>query len=453
MLDDIIRERHKKLKLIRESGIDPYPARVKRTVTAAEAVRDFSKLFKSKLKVFLVGRVLGLRDQGNLIFTDIADESGKIQCIFKKDGLKNFAILKRAIDIGDFVEIGGVVFVTKKGEQSIEAKEARIVVKSIQPLPSEWYGLKDVEERYRKRYLDTILNHEAKIKLEARSEILRKLREFLYTQGFIEVETPILQELPGGAKARSFITHHNSLDQDFYLRIAPELYLKRLLVGGFEKVFELGRVFRNEGIDHDHNPEFTMMELYLAYVDWEDLMKFTEKMLKPMLAKRFGTKKWPHMTYAESIKKYAGKDIAKLSEDKLDDVFKHEVRPKIEKPTFVTHYPKSISPLAKSLPDNPEVTERFQLVVLGTELVNGFSELNDPIEQRARMEEQENRFRAGDEEEPRLDNDFLLAIEYGMPPAAGLGLGVDRLAAIVTDSHNVKEVIIFPTLRSKKKNE
>lgn len=449
MLDDIIKERLRKLKELRDSGHDPYPARVKRTITTEEAVRNFSKLLRSKQKVFLVGRIMGLRDQGNLIFVDLADEFGKIQCIFKKDTLTNFLILKRAIDIGDFLEVRGSPFITKKGEKSIEASEARVAAKSIRPLPSEWYGLKDVEERYRKRYLDTILNSETRTKFEARSKIIRELREFLHSEGFIEVETPVLQELAGGAKAKPFVTHHNALDQDFYLRIAPELFLKRLLVGGFEKIFEIGRVFRNEGIDHDHNPEFTMMELYWAYADWEELMKFTEKMLKPILKKRFGAKKWPHITYEAAAEKYAGNRSAKLVPEKLDDIFKHEVRPKIIEPTFVTHYPKSISPLAKSDPKNPELTERFQLIVGGTELVNGFSELNDPAEQRTRMEEQERRFRAGDEEEARMDHDFLEALEYGMPPAAGLGIGIDRLAAIATLSHNVKEVIIFPTLRSR----
>lgn len=449
MLEDIIEERRRKLEELRNNNINPFPHRVRRTIEARGAVINFSELSKSERSVFLVGRVMGFRDQGNIIFIDLKDGSGRIQCILRKDLLSNFSLLKQTLDVGDFLEVGGKAFLTRKGEKSIEVREAKIIVKSLRPLPSKWYGLKDVEERYRKRYLDLILNEEIRTKLEARSEIIRNIHVFLFQEGFIEVETPTLQEIPGGARARPFVTHHNSLDQDFYLRIAPELYLKRLLVGGFEKVFELGRVFRNEGIDRDHNPEFTMLELYWAYADWEMLIKFTEKMLKKIAGKVLKNKSWHRITFAEALKNFAYKDLAELKNEELDSVFKHEVRPKIIEPTFITHYPTSISPLAKSDPENPELAERFQLIVDGTELVNGFTELNDPLEQRARMERQEKRYRAGDAEESRLDADFLEALEYGMPPAAGLGIGIDRLAALATGSHNVKEVIIFPTLRPK----
>jgi len=407
-------------------------------------LEDFAKLLKAGKPLTASGRVLRLRDQGNLIFADIKDESGKAQIILKKDNLPNFKLLKGALDIGDFLEVAGVPLKTKSGEKSVEAKTARFLAKSLRPLPSEWYGLKDAEERFRKRYLDLILNPEAKARLMTRSDVIRSLREFLYAEGFLEVETPVLQTLPGGAKAKPFQTHHNALDQDFYLRIAPELFLKRLLIGGFEKVFELGKVFRNEGIDRDHNPEFTMLELYLAYEDWKGLMKFTQKMLK-----KFLPGKWETTTYGDAFKKFAKKDIKSVPAGEIDETFKKEVRPKIVRPTFVTHYPKSISPLAKSSEGNPELTERFQLIVGGSEIVNGFSELNDPIDQRARMELQEKEFRAGNEEASRMDEDFLEALEYGMPPAAGLGLGVDRLVALVTESHNVKEIIAFPTLRDK----
>ncbi len=444
MLEDIIKERQRKLKNLKKGNINPYPSKIKRTIFVIEALKNLNKLSRSKKQIFITGRIIGLRDQGNLIFIDLKDESGKIQVVFKKDNLENFKILKQNLDIGDFLSVGGLLFKTQKGEKSVEAKDVQVIAKSLRPLPTQWYGLKDIEERYRKRYLDIILNPEVKERIIKAGAIIRYLREKLFQEGFIEVETPILQPLPGGALARPFITHHNALNCDFYLRVAPELYLKRLLVAGFEKVFEIGRVFRNEGIDREHNPEFTMFELYWAYQDWESLMKFTEKLLK-----KFLPGKWQKMTYQEAIKKYAKKDIKKLKREEIDEVFKKEVRPKLIKPIFITHYPKSISPFAKSCEDNPELTERFQLIAEGMEIVNGFSELNDPIDQRERMKEQERKYRAGDKEASRLDEDFLEAIEYGMPPAAGWGIGVDRLVALVTKGHSLKEIIIFPTLKQK----
>ena len=455
MLEDIIRERQRKLKNLKEAGVNPYPAKVKRTIFVSEALKNFNKLSSSKKQLFLTGRIKALRDQGNLIFIDLKDESGKIQAVLKadvlvgsptlrrgKDNLNNFKILKQNLDVGDFLSVSGPLFKTQKGEKSIEVKTAEIITKSLRPLPTQWYGLKDVEERYRKRYLDLILNPEVKEKIISRSKIIETLRQDLAKEGFIEVETPMLQPLPGGALARPFITHHNALNCDFYLRVAPELYLKRLLVAGFEKIYEIGRDFRNEGIDRDHNPEFTMFELYWAYQDWEGLMKFTEKLLK-----KFIPGKWEKITFEAALKKYAKKDIKKLRPEEIDEIFKKEVRPKIIKPTFVTHYPKFLSPFAKPVEDNPDLTERFQLIVDGMEIVNGFSELNDPVDQRQRMEEQERKYRAGNQEASRLDEDFLEALEYGMPPAAGWGVGIDRLAALVTKSHNVKEIIAFPTLK------
>lgn len=449
MIEDIIKEKRKKLDNLIGAGINPYPSKIKRTVLISEALKNFSKLSAAKKSIFIVGRVMALRDQGNLIFIDLKDETGKIQGVLKKDNLKtlkplNFKTLKLNLDVGDFLEISGSLFKTQKGEKSVEVKKAEIIVKSLKPLPNQWYGLKDVEERYRKRYLDIILNPEIKEKIFQRSKIIKEIRENLSKAGFLEVETPILQSLAGGALARPFITHHNTLDCDFYLRIAPELYLKRLLVAGFEKIFEIGRVFRNEGVDREHNPEFTILELYWAYQNWEGLMKFTEKLLK-----KFIPGKWERITYEQVIKKYANRDLKNLKPEEIDEVFKKQARPKIIKPTFITHYPKSISPLAKSCLDNSELTERFQLIVNGMEIVNGFSELNDPIDQRQRMEEQDKKYRKGDEEALRLDEDFLEALEYGMPPAAGLGIGIDRLAALITKSHNIKEVIIFPTLKPK----
>lgn len=445
MLEDLIHERKKKLKFLRDEGVNPYPSKVQRTSPLGEVLKTFSALAKARKKLALVGRIIGLRDQGKLIFADLEDESGKIQVVLKRDNLKNYQILKQAIDIGDFLSVSGALFKTKRGEKSVEAKSAEIITKSLRPIPSEWYGLSDIEERYRKRYLDLILNQDVKKKFIERSRIMQYIREFLAKNGFLEVETPILQPIPGGALARPFKTHHNALDVDFFLRVAPELYLKRLLVGGFEKVFEIGKDFRNEGMDREHNPEFTMLELYWAYQDYEGLMKFTEKLLKKIIPG-----KYYRVTYEQAFKKYADINIADIKPNDIDDVFKKEVRPKLIKPTFVVEYPKSISPLAKSFAKTPEITERFQLIVNGMEIVNGFSELNDPVDQRERMELQEQEFRAGNPEASRLDEDFLEALEYGMPPAAGLGIGIDRLMVLATKSHALKDVILFPTMRPKK---
>ena len=459
MLEDIIKERRQKLNNLINQGLNPYPSKIKKDFSIGEILKDFNKISASDKRISTAGRIMGLRDQGNLIFADIKDEGGKMQIVLKKNLLANFKLLKQSLDIGDFMAVSGTLIKTKVGEKSVEAKTADVIAKSLRPLPSSWYGLKDIEERFRKKYLDIILNEQAKEKIVFRSEIVRIIREELQKEKFIEMETPIFQYLAGGAKARPFITHHNALNIDFYLRIAPELFLKRLLVAGFEKVFEIGKVFRNEGIDRDHNPEFTMLELYWAYQDWEELMKFTEKILKKAVAgakiknnraKYFAkNKKWPKITYIDSFKKYTKIDINKIKVKEIDEIFKKEVRPKINEPIFITHYPKSISPLAKSCADNSSLTERFQLIIDGMEIVNGFSELNDPIDQRKRMEEQEKMYRAGDQEASRLDEDFLEALEYGMPPAAGLGIGIDRFIALLTDSDNIKEVIIFPTLRPK----
>jgi len=348
------------------------------------------------------------------------------------------------LDIGDFLEVSGPLFKTQRGEKSVDVKSARIIVKSLRPLPSVWHGLKDVEERFRKRYLDLILNADVKEQLARRSQIVEYIRNFLTKEGFLEMETPILQPIPGGANARPFVTHHNALDADFYLRVAPELYLKRLLIGGFEKIFEIGRNFRNEGIDRDHNPEFTALELYWAYQDYEGLMKFTQGLLK-----KFIPGKWKTVAFAEVFKKFAGRDWKTAKSGELEEIYKKEVRPKIVEPTFVVDYPESIMPLAKLKENDPALTESFQVIVNGVEIIKGFSELNDPAIQRAQMERQEKSFRAGNPEASRLDEDFLEALEYGMPPAAGLGLGIDRLAALVAKSHSVKEIIAFPTLRPK----
>lgn len=457
MLEDIRGERRKKKIELEKLGYSLYPAVTQRTYLISDALKLFSALAKSKKKVFLAGRVMGLRVQGGVAFADLKDETGKIQAVLLKSNLSDFNALKNNLDIGDFLEIGGALFKTKAGEKSVEAKSARIITKSLLPLPSVWHGLKDVEERYRKRHLDILLNPEVREKIIARAKIINYLRSGLNKEGFTEVETPMLQPIPGGAKARPFITHHNALNVDLYLRIAPELYLKRLLVGGLEKVFEIGRVFRNEGVDRDHNPEFTMLEMYWAYRDYRELMKFTEKFLK-----KFIPGKWQTVTFTELYKKHTGRDWQKEDPKKLDNVYKHEIRiaGKVEKTTFVTDYPTLLMPLAKPNKDNPAITESFQLIAgsksglgpvaeHGAEIVKGFSELNDPAFQRKQMEEQEKAFRAGNEEFSRVDEEFLEALEYGMPPAAGMGIGIDRLVALATKSQSLKEVILFPALRPK----
>lgn len=454
MLDDILKERKRKLSSLRAREVDPYPAHTPPRTPLREIYDSFSYLAKRKVPVAIVGRVMGWRDQGNLIFADLQDFSGKIQAVFRKDNLKKdfISIIKPNIDIGDFVFVKGTPFITQKGEKSVEAKKFLILAKSLRPLPSQWYGLKDTEERLRRRYLDLLLGEKTMANAKMRIAVIRKIREFLVGEDFLEVETPILQPIPGGAQARPFITRHNALSEDFYLRIAPELYLKRLLVGGFEKIFEIGRVFRNEGIDRDHNPEFTMLELYWAYQDWQGLMKFSKEILSPFLPG-----KWGSIRYVEALRtigkiKITEKDFeTKIPRDEIDEMFKKKVRPLIMKPFFVTHYPIVISPLAKVDSQNPRLTERFQLIAGGTELANGFSELNDPVDQRERMKEQEKMYRGGDEEASRFDEDFLEALEYGMPPAAGLGIGIDRLVSLVTKSDNLKEVILFPTLRGRNK--
>ncbi len=444
MIEDLIKERLKKKAELEKLGLNLYPSQVKRTHLVEHVIKDFAALSKKKTKVWLTGRLLGLRVQGGVAFADLADESGRIQIVFTKAKLTNFQSLKDCLDIGDFVEVAGPVFKTKRGEKSVEAKAMRVIVKAIRPLPSVWHGLNDVEERFRKRYLDLLLNKESRDRLVKRSQIMEYLRGSLTAEGFLEVETPILQPIPGGAKARPFKTHHNALDVDFFLRIAPELYLKRLLVGGMEKVFELGKVFRNEGMDRDHNPEFTVLELYWAYQDYKGLMKFVQKLLKKMIPG-----KWKTVTFEQVFKQHSGKDYRAIPAKELDDTFKHSVRPKIVEPTFVTDYPELLMPLAKLHKKDKTITESFQLIVNGVEIVKGFSELNDPVFQRDQMERQEKAFRAGDEEASRKDEDFLEALEYGMPPAAGLGIGIDRLVAIATKAHAVKEIILFPTLRPK----
>jgi lysyl-tRNA synthetase class 2 len=433
-LEKIRKVRLKKLENLKKAGINCYPAKVLRTYTNREALDKFGQLSKGKKKISLVGRIRSIREHGGSCFCHIEDGSGQIQIYLKQDkiGKKNYQLFLDNIDIGDFIELSGILFRTKKGEKTLEVSKWRIITKSLSPLPDKWYGLKDVEERYRKRYLDLILNKEIKEKFKKRSAIIIKIRQFLDSNGFLEVETPMLQVLAGGAKARPFKTRLNALKMDLYLRIAPELYLKRLLIGGLEKIYELGRSFRNEGMDREHNPEFTMLEFYAAYWDYNKMMDFTERLLKT-LDKKIFKGKFKRVEYNKVIKGDEKQAFAKIKE-----------------PTFIINHPKEISPLAKKLEKNPKKVARFQLIVNGLEIANGFSEINDPIDQKQRFKAQEAQRKRGDKEAHQYDKEFIEALEYGMPPAAGIGIGIGRLVVLLTSSKTLREAILFPTMRPKK---
>jgi len=482
-LDDIKNVRFEKLKAIQKAGLNPFPGTTKRTHEIKSALEDFSKLSKSGKEIILCGRIISKREHGGSTFCHIKDGSGQIQIYFKKDGLgeKGYQFFLDNFDIGDFIEAKGFLFETKRGERTILISDFKMLAKSLLPLPEKWHGLQDVEERFRKRYLDLIMNREVLQKFVMRSKIISEIRNFLDSEGFLEVETPILQNIAGGARAKPFKTHLNALDLDLYLRIAPELYLKRLLVGGFEKIYEIGRCFRNEGMDFAHNPDFTMLELYWAYKDYKELMKFVEKLFEDLIKKLFKKTTinyegkeinfktpWQRIEFSSLIHKYTKIQIEDLSRDALakkaktleieieknenksriaDEIFKKICLPKILEPTFVIHHLIELSPLAKSLDENPSLAARFQLVAAGWEVVNGFSELNDSLEQRKRFKKEEQERAGGDEEAQKFDKDFIEALEYGMPPAAGLGIGIDRLVALLTDSHSLREVILFPTMR------
>jgi len=443
MLDDIIKYRLQKLERY-QKFYSAYPNRIGPRISIKKAIDKFEEWLANQKILGLAGRIVGLRNQGKIIFVDLKDFDSQIQLVLKKDLTSEFELLADCIDIGDFLWAKGRLFKTKTREKSLLANQARLISKSLRPLPQSWYGLKDIEKRLRHRELDFILNPSAKNFLVTRSKVISSLTKILHQYGFQEVQTPILQPVAGGAKARPFKTRWQALGQDVYLRIAPELYLKRLLVAGFEKIFELGKNFRNEGIDRVHYPEFTMLELYWAYKDYKFLMKFTKNVLTKLF-KQFKPNKlvyqkksidinnWQTLTFNEAIKRYAPHQ-----KGEPDQILSKKVKPNLIDPTFIIDHPKSISPLAKSKPDNPELVERFQLYIGGIELANGYTELNNPLEQRKRMSKQKN-----------LDENFLEALEYGMPPAAGVGIGIDRLVALIVDSHSIREVISFPVLKSK----
>ena len=448
-LDDIKASRLEKLKKLRSSGVDPYPAKSWRTHTISQALAGFDDFVANKDRLVLVGRVMAMRGHGAITFMDIMDgsssprgEAGTIQVLFKNQKPDE------TTDIGDFLEVFGLLFTTQKGEKTLEVEKYRLLSKSLLPLPEKWHGLQDVEERYRKRYLDMIMNPEIREKFVRRAHIIQTIRDFLIKHQFLEVQTPTLQPLYGGASARPFKTHMHALDMDLFLRIAPELYLKRLLVGGMERVFEFTTNFRNEGMDREHNPEFSAVEWYAAYKDYNWSMEIIEDLMVELDQKRFH-KPFKRVTYADLMQDRAGIDVQDFDPTKLDEVFKEKVRGSLIDPTFVYEFPKSMFPLAKLKEGSKDTVEVFQFYAGGLELVKSFTELNDPNDQRDRLAAQENLRAKGDEEAQRMDDDYIEAMEYGMPPNSGVGIGIDRLVAFLTDSHSVREVILFPLMRPK----
>jgi lysyl-tRNA synthetase class 2 len=485
-IEEIYRERIKKLDLLKGKGMKPYPIETKRTHAIVDALASFSKFSTANKKLTLAGRVMALRGQGALVFFNIADGEALIQGLMKRDDIGEdlFTLFQDTIDIGDFIEVTGTLFVTKRKEKTIEVKDWKILAKSLRPLPDKWHGLQDVEERFRKRYLDLLMSPEVRARFIVRSKIITEIRAFLNASDYLEVETPLLQSLAGGALAEPFNTHHNALDIDLSLRVAPELYLKKLLVGGFPRVYELGRNFRNEGIDATHNPEFTMLEFYGAYETAVTQMAFVEKMLKTIVKKvTKGTKvpsgddtidfskKFAIVPFLDLFKRYASIESPETMKHEdwvlaaerfgvrtlphesiekiMDNVYKKTCRPKILQPTFVVDYPAGFSPFAKRSEKNPALIDRFQLIIGGIEFVNAFSELNDPLEQKARYEEQDKKKKGGEGDVSPSDEDFLEAMEYGIPPAGGVGIGIDRVTMLLTNTRNIREVVLFPTMRPK----
>ncbi|MBT4122279.1 lysine--tRNA ligase [bacterium] len=479
--------RLEKLKMLQNEDISPYPKHCERTHEISEIIEDFKKLEKGNKKLTLVGRLRMVRSHGNLTFAHIEDESGKIQIALSKKeiGDTEYKQFTKLIDVGDFVEISGTCFVTHKGENSIMVNKWKLLTKSLLPLPEKWHGLSDTETRFRKRYLDLLSNPKVKEIFYTRSKVIQFIRNYFLDEGFLEVDTPILQTVASGAIAEPFKTYHKALDTELYLRIAPELFLKELIIGGYEKVFEIARCFRNEGIDYTHNPEFTQIEFYWAYKEYNFLMEYMEKFMEKMVKEVTGNLtvvydnqkidfKGPYkkVDFREAILKETKIDLDKEDEKSLqkvakkkglkvdkswgvgkiaDELFKEFVRPKMINPTYIINHPIELSPLAKKLDDRPNYVERFQLIIGGRiELMNAFTELNDPIDQEERFKFQQSLNKKGDREAMKKDDAFIEALKYGMPPTTGLGMGIDRLVNVLTGTHNIKEVILFPTLKPKK---
>jgi lysyl-tRNA synthetase class 2 len=491
-LDSISQGRIQKLDAIRSRGIDPYPARYRRSHTNLQAIDLFTGMEQagsvdSGPEVMLAGRIIAARHMGKLTFLDLRDGTERIQALFRSNAMEPEAFeALRDLDLGDFVGVAGKLFRTRSGEVTVQSTSFTLLAKALQPLPEKWHGLVDTEKRYRQRYLDLICSEETRTVFRLRSSILSSLRRFMSGEGFVEVETPVLQPQPGGALARPFITHHHALDEDLYLRIALELYLKRLIIGGMDRVFEIGRVFRNEGIDTKHNPEFTMMESYAAYSDYNDVMSMVERLFSTIASDVLGTNQvqfgqhvidftppWKRISLREAVRDSCGIDYedypdagslgrrmheahmevdpAKNRGRLIDDLISAHVEPALIQPTFLFDYPLDMSPLAKKKPGSDTVVERFEGFVCGMELANAFSELNDPIDQRNRFEKQMSERRQGDLEAAAevADEGFLSAMEYGMPPTGGLGLGIDRMVMLLTNRQSIREVILFPQLRTK----
>lgn len=487
-LNDQLIVRRQKMEELREKGLDPFGQRFERTHLAKDAFEKYGELEKEELEnqnisIEFAGRIMTKRGKGKAGFAHLQDVTGQLQIYVRKDavGEEQYEIFKMA-DLGDIVGVKGTLFKTNVGELSIKVDDFRILTKSLRPLPDKFHGLKDVEQRYRQRYLDLIVNPDSKDTFIARSKIIQSMRRYLDNLGYLEVETPVMHTIPGGAAARPFVTHHNALDMELYMRIALELHLKRLIVGGLEKVYEIGRVFRNEGVSTRHNPEFTMIELYEAYADYNDIMNLTENMIAHIAEEVLGTTKiqygeheidltpkWRRLHMVDAVKEYCGVDFweeKSLEEARalakehgieitdhmevghiINEFFEQRIEEKLIQPTFVYGHPVEISPLAKKNAEDPRFTDRFELFIVGREHANAFTELNDPIDQKARFEDQLKEREQGNDEAHLMDEDFVEALEYGMPPTGGLGIGVDRLVMLLTNSPSIRDVLLFPHMR------